>query len=569
MPEGASTPQDRYPPHTLGAVDGDQYDRDQSRGDPYQRYRSSDGYQADPGGSDASWPVEEAPPRPGPWPPVPGPGAGWPSTASTPVPRPPLSRPADEPVADWPPVTRGPSDWPPVSRPPDSYRRGAATGRASVAGQGNGRPPSVAPNGRPPADWPPRQPTSQDLWGPGSPSRRAWTEEPSSGISPTWTPVSAPRNGEPTAWAPPLSGPPRNGEPTAWAPPLSGPPRTADATAWAPPRAHEESLQTDVRPEVARGVTARGELLRRGVGVNGSGTATATRTAPAKPPPTRTAPAKDGAAGGEEKRKGMPLWQELPLLLIVAFCLAVLIRTFLLQAFYIPSGSMENTLLIGDRVLVNKVVYDIRDPKRGEVVVFKGPSNWVPETPTTDQDNSFLPRLGRTIGDLVGISTPGEKDFIKRVVGLPGDAVACCDAEGRVTVNGNPLDEPYVTENSPLDTPPSANECRSRKFGPVKVPEGQIFVMGDHRLVSQDSRCQGPVPIGNVIGRAFIIVWPNSRWDTLPVPSTFDGVPKAMEERQRPSSKPDVAVLLPLVLSWYIPARSRHRLSSRHSRLAA
>jgi signal peptidase I len=259
----------------------------------------------------------------------------------------------------------------------------------------------------------------------------------------------------------------------------------------------------------------------------------------------------------------MPLWQELPLLLIVAFCLAVLIRTFLLQAFYIPSGSMENTLLIGDRVLVNKVVYDIRDPKRGETVVFKGPANWVPEAPATDQSDGFLPRLGRTVGDLVGISTPGEKDFIKRVIGTPGDTVACCDDQGRVTVNGRALDEPYVTENSPLDTPPSANECRSRRFGPVTVPEGQIFVMGDHRLVSQDSRCQGPVPIGNVIGRAFI----------MPVPSTFDGVPKALDEPPGTVSKSEspgtVAVLLPFVLSWYIPARSRHRRWSRQSRLAA
>src|SRR5918911_170729 len=106
------------------------------------------------------------------------------------------------------------------------------------------------------------------------------------------------------------------------------------------------------------------------------------------------------------RRKEMPLWQELPLLLLVAFCLAVLIRTFLVQAFYIPSGSMENTLLVGDRVLVNKVVYDMRDPVRGEIVVFRGTDNWAPEQPSTPVSNSFGAKLGRTIGDLVGVSRP-------------------------------------------------------------------------------------------------------------------------------------------------------------------
>jgi len=95
------------------------------------------------------------------------------------------------------------------------------------------------------------------------------------------------------------------------------------------------------------------------------------------------------------RRKEMPLWQELPLLLVVAFCLAVLIRTFLVQAFFIPSGSMENTLLVGDRVLVNKVVYDMRDPLRGEIVVFRGTDNWAPEAPATPISNTFVAKLGR------------------------------------------------------------------------------------------------------------------------------------------------------------------------------
>ena len=225
-------------------------------------------------------------------------------------------------------------------------------------------------------------------------------------------------------------------------------------------------------------------------------------------------------------RRQMPLWQELPLLLIVAFCLAVLIRTFLLQAFFIPSGSMENTLLVGDRVLVNKVVYDVRDPVRGEVVVFRGTDRWVAQEAPAPPAN-FAGRVGRTLGDLVGVSRPGEKDFIKRVIGVPGDKIWCCD-DGRVVVNGVPLDEQaYVSEDSPLELPPNPKECRSRQFTEVVVPPGQIFVMGDHRLVSQDARCQGPVPIENVIGRAFMIVWPSQRWTTLPVPETFADVPRA------------------------------------------
>jgi signal peptidase I len=306
------------------------------------------------------------------------------------------------------------------------------------------------------------------------------------------------------------------------------------------------------------------------------------------------------------KRKSMPLWQELPLLLIVAFCLAVLIRTFLVQAFYIPSGSMEQTLLVGDRVLVNKVLYDVRSPARGEVVVFKGPDNWAPEN-QQDNDIGFFAKLGRTVGDLVGVSQPGEKDFIKRVIGLPGDTVACCDVQGRVTVNGTPLDEgSYVTEDSPIDVPPNPRECRSRRFDPVTVAPGQMFVMGDHRVVSQDSRCQGQVPIKNVIGRAFVILWPSSRWGWLPVPKTFESVPKptalgppgpvpwqppregpAVPKQPGVTGTPvrvdnppaggtsssvgilDATVLLPLAASLVKPARSRRRRSWWRRRLRA
>jgi signal peptidase I len=270
-------------------------------------------------------------------------------------------------------------------------------------------------------------------------------------------------------------------------------------------------------------------------------------------------------------RRQMPLWQELPLLLIVAFCLAVLIRSFLLQAFYIPSGSMENTLLVGDRVLVNKVVYDVRDPLRGEVVVFRGTDKWVAqEAPAPPTD--FAGKLGRTVGDLVGVSRPGEKDFIKRVIGLPGDRVSCCD-QGRVVVNGVPLEEQaYVTEDSPAELPPNPKECRSRQFTEVVVPPGQIFVMGDHRLVSQDARCQGPVPIDNVIGRAFVIVWPRERWTSLPVPETFGKLPRTTAAPAGPAPvDPDpvggVVLILPVVSAASVLARSGRLRQGRGRRL--
>ncbi|MEH0840901.1 signal peptidase I [Micromonospora sp. CPCC 205711] len=268
-------------------------------------------------------------------------------------------------------------------------------------------------------------------------------------------------------------------------------------------------------------------------------------------------------------RRQMPLWQELPLLLVVAFCLAVLIRTFLLQAFFIPSGSMEDTLLIGDRVLVNKVVYDVRDPLRGEVVVFRGTDRWVAQE-SQEPEPGLAGKVGRTFGDLVGVSRPGEKDFIKRVIGLPGDRVKCCDDQGRVLVNGIPLDEPYVIRNSPLDVPPNPRECRSRRFDEVAVPPGQIFVMGDHRLVSQDARCQGPVPIENVVGRAFAVVWPSSRWASLPVPSTFDpvaGAAAAPPAPVAPTPVGGVVLVLPLTALTTVVARSGRSSRARQRRL--
>jgi signal peptidase I len=306
---------------------------------------------------------------------------------------------------------------------------------------------------------------------------------------------------------------------------------------------------------------------------NGYHQAGATRERPRPVPPgtSRSASAQVRPRAGSartsavrrRKRKGLPLWQELPLLLVIAFCLALLVRTFLLQAFFIPSGSMEDTLIAGDRVLVNKVVYNFRQPARGEVVVFRGTDAWAPVV-TEDSDAGAFARIGQALGDLVGISRPGEKDYIKRVIGVPGDRVSCCDVDGRVFVNGQPLNEEYVIRDSPLDDEGAVGQdCRSRRFEEIVVPPGHMFVMGDHRQVSQDSRCQGTVPIENVIGRAFMVVWPTDRWHGLSPPDTFAGVPAPAAAGAPGSDAPVSGGELALVLPLLLPLRRRRRPAGR------
>ncbi|SBW27653.1 signal peptidase I [Candidatus Protofrankia californiensis] len=206
--------------------------------------------------------------------------------------------------------------------------------------------------------------------------------------------------------------------------------------------------------------------------------------------------------------------RELPLLVLIAFLLALLIKAFLIQAFWIPTVSMERTLLVNDRVLVNKLVYRFRDVHRGEIVVFNGDGTGFEraETLITPPSNVFS-RAVRSVQGVLGLGAPSDKDFIKRVIGVGGDTVACCDAQGRVTVNGRPLDEPYVYENSPIGG--------GREFDPVKVPPGELWVMGDHRSESSDSRVNGTIPESKVVGRAFVRVWPLGRMAILTPPDIF------------------------------------------------
>lgn len=219
----------------------------------------------------------------------------------------------------------------------------------------------------------------------------------------------------------------------------------------------------------------------------------------------------------DSPKKRTSFWRELPILLVIALGLALVLKTFFIQAFYIPSGSMEDTLQIGDRVMVNKLAYTLGDIERGDVIVFNGVDSWSPEIQVADTGNPLTQAL-RSVAGAFGFASPNEKDYIKRVIGLPGDHVVCCDSKGRVTVNGIPLVEPYLY---PKDKP-SASEFD------VVVPADRLWVMGDHRAASSDSRAHtgdpggGAIPIDSVVGRAFVIIWPFSDTGWLARPDTID-----------------------------------------------
>ncbi|MFC8225820.1 signal peptidase I [Streptomyces sp. NPDC057287] len=220
--------------------------------------------------------------------------------------------------------------------------------------------------------------------------------------------------------------------------------------------------------------------------------------------------------GSTAVKKPRSFWKELPLLIGIALILALLIKTFLVQAFSIPSDSMQNTLQRGDRVLVDKLTpWFGSEPERGEVVVFHDPGGWLEDTATPEPNavQKFLSFIGL-------MPSAEEKDLIKRVIAVGGDTVEC-KKNGPVTVNGKALDDKsfIFAGNSACDDEP---------FGPIHVPEGRIWVMGDHRQNSLDSRYhqelpgQGTVSTDEVVGRAVVVAWPVNRWATLPVPSTFD-----------------------------------------------
>ncbi len=216
---------------------------------------------------------------------------------------------------------------------------------------------------------------------------------------------------------------------------------------------------------------------------------------PAPPPDQRPDPSPEA---GQEKKKHSFL-RELPVLVVVAFVVALLIKSFLLQAFYIPSASMEPTLVEGDRVLVEKLSYRFGKPGRGDVVVFE--KNLVLPGSEREED-SILNSVRDSIRGLFGFPTGTEQDFIKRVIAVGGDVIEARD--GRVYVNEQPVDEPYLPEGQ-----------QTSAFGPTEVPAGKIFVMGDNRNNSDDSRNFGPIDADTVIGHGFLLIWPPNDFDTL------------------------------------------------------
>ena len=236
------------------------------------------------------------------------------------------------------------------------------------------------------------------------------------------------------------------------------------------------------------------------------------------PSPASEADADSGKAEPDKDappaKKKKSLGRELLTIVVAAAVLTLLVKAFIIQVYRIPSASMENTLEVGDRVLVNKVVYHFRGIDRGDIVVFSGQDSWGPDAPPPSSNP-----VVRVFDDaLSGLGLHSDQTYyIKRVIGLPGDHVACC-TDGKVTVNGVPLTEgQYLFPGNPPST---------FKFSDV-VPSGHLWVMGDHRSDSDDSRYHsgdpgnGAIPENQVVGRAFLIIWPPSQLRDLPIPTTF------------------------------------------------
>ncbi len=207
----------------------------------------------------------------------------------------------------------------------------------------------------------------------------------------------------------------------------------------------------------------------------------------------------------------LPGWIEFLLTIVLALLLALFVKTYLVQVFYIPSGSMEQTLNVGDRVAVNRLAYRIGEPQRGDVVVFDGAGTFAPDQADPTYGNPIEALLAG-IGQTVGLVPPPDTVFVKRLIGVGGDHVKCCDPNGAILVNDQPLDEPYIY---PGDLP-------SEQPFDVVVPEGHMWLMGDHRAASADARSHlgdpggGMVPVDKAIGRVAVVIWPPSEWARVP-----------------------------------------------------
>jgi signal peptidase I len=222
--------------------------------------------------------------------------------------------------------------------------------------------------------------------------------------------------------------------------------------------------------------------------------------------------------GDGKRRRKLPFWIELPVLIVAALMFTFVIQAFVARVYVIPSGSMELTLNgnngTGDRILVDKVVYDFHGPRPGDVVVFKGPPGWDQTEFFPDTTTNPVVKWLRGLAADIGVAKPDEYDLVKRVIAVGGQSVSCCDSQNRTMVNGKPLSEPYIYWQ-----PGRPGPGQQLRFGPITVPQGYLWVEGDNRSNSDDSRYQngggirGIVPVANVIGKARSIIWPPSRWN--------------------------------------------------------
>ncbi|WP_353111356.1 signal peptidase I [Microbacterium sp.] len=228
------------------------------------------------------------------------------------------------------------------------------------------------------------------------------------------------------------------------------------------------------------------------------------------------------AAETPRRRRGFLVFlRDIVVIIVIAALVSFVVKSFVVRSFYIPSGSMERTLLINDRILVDELTPRWTHYDRGDVVVFKDPGGWLPPAPQTPSRPAFVEAVDNVL-TFIGLSAADSQDhLVKRIIGLPGDHVVCCNAVGQITINGTPIDE-----SSYLDLPPGDTRASDDDFD-VTVPAGSIWVMGDNRDRSQDSRAHqnlpggGFVPLDNVVGRAFFTTWP---FDRLGIVDTHDDV---------------------------------------------
>lgn len=246
-------------------------------------------------------------------------------------------------------------------------------------------------------------------------------------------------------------------------------------------------------------------------------------TSEAQPAHHRHADAEALAADKKKNSRGVKIFiRDILLILLAALVISFLIKTFLIRSFYIPSGSMEDTLHINDRIIVNQLVPSPIGIERGDVVVFEDPGGWL--QPTIEPERTPFEEGADAVLGFIGLTAPDSNDhLIKRVIGLPGDVVTCCNDFGLMSVNGQPIEEPYIM------LPPGVTKVSAVDFT-VTVPEGFLWVMGDNRYNSRDSRynqdgpTHGFVPIDKVVGRALLISWPADRWALLDnYPLVFQG----------------------------------------------